>query len=298
MTDTRPEHTPRELRDDDGGPVVAIANWYRFRPGERIVNPDVQSVFFIWAVDGEGTVSCQGKRFDLSPGTLLRLPWRHRVEYTADRHHPFHVGTVHVVPWHAFGVTVVPHVPHDAGDPLGEDSHRRGDAIQGPAAFRLNQNAPARSLVELGSYAVETLIMAPFDETVARALGVLILREDERMRGGGSVLPSPPSRLGTMVDYIAENLDRPLTLTEIVRIGDCSIATAERLFREHKGSSLGAWVRAERMRAAALLLRTTGLNVREVASRVGYEDPLYFSRVFRNVYDVPPSRYATPTIRP
>ncbi len=39
-------------------------------------------------------------------------------------------------------------------------------------------------------------------------------------------------------------------------------------------------------------------RVNEVARRVGYSDPLYFSRVFSASYSVPPSRYASGQLRP
>ncbi len=52
------------------------------------------------------------------------------------------------------------------------------------------------------------------------------------------------------------------------------------------------------MEEAALLLRTTSLRASEVARTVGYADPLYFSRVFRATFGVPPSRYAKGQLRP
>jgi hypothetical protein len=109
-----------------GGPVVAVANWYRFRPREVISNPHVGSLFFIWAVQGGGTILCRGRRFDLSPGTLVRLPWRHAVHYEADAHHPFHVGSIHVIPWHSTDEPVVPRIPHVEDDAL-RDSPTAGE---------------------------------------------------------------------------------------------------------------------------------------------------------------------------
>ena len=39
------------------------------------------------------------------------------------------------------------------------------------------------------------------------------------------------------------------------------------------------------------LLKTTNTAVEEIAAAVGFNDPLYFSRVFREVKGVPPSAY-------
>jgi AraC family transcriptional regulator, transcriptional activator of pobA len=45
------------------------------------------------------------------------------------------------------------------------------------------------------------------------------------------------------------------------------------------------------MSEAARLLRFTDKNVQEVAQRVGYDDPLYFSRAFKRHFGVPPMAY-------
>jgi AraC-like DNA-binding protein len=101
-----------------------------------------------------------------------------------------------------------------------------------------------------------------------------------------------------MTEHILANIDRQLPLAEVARAGGCSPTTAERMFARYTGLSVLAWSRRQRMQEAALLLRTSGLRVNEVARRVGYADPLYFSRVFTAVHDVPPSRYARGQLRP
>ena len=45
------------------------------------------------------------------------------------------------------------------------------------------------------------------------------------------------------------------------------------------------------MLEAARLLRFTDLTVGEVARRVGFDDPLYFSRAFKRRHDEPPQAY-------
>jgi AraC-like DNA-binding protein len=46
-----------------------------------------------------------------------------------------------------------------------------------------------------------------------------------------------------------------------------------------------------RVGEAKNLLRETDLPLIEIASRVGFEDQSYFSRVFRNVVGISPGRY-------
>ena len=44
-----------------------------------------------------------------------------------------------------------------------------------------------------------------------------------------------------------------------------------------------------RLREARRLLTTTSASVKQIAFQVGFEDPLYFSRLFRRRFGTPPS---------
>jgi AraC-like DNA-binding protein len=155
-----------------------------------------------------------------------------------------------------------------------------------------------RRVTALASYGVERFLTGRTDEASLRSLGVLIADES-----AGWTLAQPdgraiPPMVELMIDYIVENLDRQVTLAEIATAGGCSVTTAERQFARYAGVSVVTWMRRRRMQEAALLLRTSGFRVNEVARRVGYPDPLYFSRVFTAVHGVPPSRYWNDQLRP
>ena len=46
-----------------------------------------------------------------------------------------------------------------------------------------------------------------------------------------------------------------------------------------------------RMHQACQLLDTTSFSIKEIATRLGYQDPFYFSRAFRSVNKVAPTEY-------
>lgn len=282
----------------DEDPVVVGANWYRFTPGERIVNPHVMSASFIWIIRGAGEIRADGQRFAVDAQHVIRLPWHHQVEYRAQQRGPFHVGTLHIVPRHDRATPVVPRVAHLPGDPLLQDPARSGD----PSAFRAGlstmQNTAARRITEFGTIAIERLGEGAFDEDYFRALGRLILLENDSWADVHATQTALPGALELMMTFIRHHIAEPLTVTRVAEAARCSETTAQRLFSRHTGESLQAWIRHTRLREAAGLLRTTGLRVSEVAQLVGYPDPLYFSRAFRRAYGVAPSQFARATLRP
>ncbi|CAH1002187.1 Adaptive-response sensory-kinase SasA [Neolewinella maritima] len=63
-------------------------------------------------------------------------------------------------------------------------------------------------------------------------------------------------------------------------------------FKEQTGLTPNAYLLQARMKQAAILLESQHYNASEVAYRVGYATPSYFSRSFKKHFGVPPSTYA------
>ncbi len=281
-----------------GGPALVGANWYRFRSTEHIRHELVVTLCFVWVVQGSGVIRTGGREFPMRGSAMLRMPWRHTVEYLPDPVSPFVVGTIHLVPWHEFGVAVEPRPPFTPGDPLLDVPYRRAtDRHEGPKLLT-SRSTGARNISALGTYAIDRFLAGPVDEYTSRALGTLIAEENARLNAAEASTVSTPVALELMTDFVEANIDTHLSVARIAAAGNCSTATAQRLFARHTGLSVLAWVRGQRMERAATLLRTTSLRAGEVARMVGYSDPLYFSRVFRATYSVPPSRYARGQLRP
>jgi len=53
----------------------------------------------------------------------------------------------------------------------------------------------------------------------------------------------------------------------------------------------GKWLLRKRLDYSAALLRTSKMNVTEIAFESGFEDVSHFSRVFKERFDVPPLSY-------
>ena len=64
-----------------------------------------------------------------------------------------------------------------------------------------------------------------------------------------------------------------------------------RLFQRHLGASPLEYRNKLRMESAERLVAHTALSMKEIAGRLGYRSPLYFSTAFRRVFGVSPSGY-------
>ena len=62
-------------------------------------------------------------------------------------------------------------------------------------------------------------------------------------------------------------------------------------FRGVYGMSPAAWIRAQKMHAAAELLRSTDRTVLDIAGQFGYDNASKFAKAFRDIIGVSPNSY-------
>jgi AraC family transcriptional regulator of arabinose operon len=98
-------------------------------------------------------------------------------------------------------------------------------------------------------------------------------------------------RLAGVCSYIAENIEKPLTLDVIADHARLSVSRLAHLFQDRYGCSVMAWRDDLRMQLACRILRMTDAPVKQVAIRVGYANPLHFSKMFRKRMGLSPSGY-------
>jgi AraC-like DNA-binding protein len=88
-------------------------------------------------------------------------------------------------------------------------------------------------------------------------------------------------RLVDIVKYIRENLDKDLSNKAIASIAYISEDYVGQFFKSLTGKNLQDYIENQRLERALFLLRTQPDNIQEIAHRVGFKDPAYFSRRFK-----------------
>lgn len=91
--------------------------------------------------------------------------------------------------------------------------------------------------------------------------------------------------------YINGNFFDTINVQDIARHAGVSRSQLYRLFMQETGVSPIAYLLKKRISVACSLFETHSLSVAEAANSVGFTDPLYFSRVFKQIKGVSPSVY-------
>lgn len=119
-------------------------------------------------------------------------------------------------------------------------------------------------------------------------LGRLFFDNPEFLAGDHQ--PMRPA-LEQVIDYLLANLNKPHPLKELARRGGLSVPHFSAVFRSHFGRSPMSYLVHLRMKEACRLMDSTTLSIKEIAPQVGYNDPLYFSRVFHRIMGFSPRTY-------
>jgi len=93
------------------------------------------------------------------------------------------------------------------------------------------------------------------------------------------------------IQHMMAHLNQPLPVARLAALANMSPSHYTARFKRHTGCAPIDYFIRLRMSHARDLLMATSLNVKEVAAALGYEDPFYFSRVFKSVNHVAPSDY-------
>lgn len=129
---------------------------------------------------------------------------------------------------------------------------------------------------------------ACFDAECAAQLTLLLARLRRGMDASAMDVPTG-TPLQTSLEYLHRHYAQPLTVPALAAMEFLSPSRYSALFRARTGLSPQQYLIRLRMRTAMELLRGTDMPVREIARSVGYDDQLYFSRLFRKFSGQTPS---------
>lgn len=91
--------------------------------------------------------------------------------------------------------------------------------------------------------------------------------------------------------YFNEHYNEPISIQDYAESRNMSVCWFQRNFKQIVNHTPMQYLLTIRINNAASLLETTDYGLSEISAIVGYEDPLYFSRLFRKLKGVSPRDY-------
>jgi len=236
--------------------------------GKRRPSGSPQCIVLV-CVLGAGRVVVDGVRHDVTRGQVVVLPPTVPHEYEADAADPWTLWWVHLT-----------------GRDLEEFLRQSGMTAARPVRQLRDVYRPVSLIEEI----VAAMEQGDTDSSLLSASGAawhLMAQLCAEQFAGPSALPV----IDTARDYIVAHPAEAITVAGLAAMARMSPSHFAAQFRERVGTSPLRFQTQVRMGRARELLDTTTKRIDVVAREVGYDDPFYFSRVFRSVHDVAPSVY-------
>lgn len=105
------------------------------------------------------------------------------------------------------------------------------------------------------------------------------------------LLKQEPKLCDKIASYLESIYQEPFSAIKLENQFHLSYKHLAAVFKKGKGTTMQAYHSGVQMDEACKLLKSSSLSIGEIASSLGYSDPLYFSRCFHKQYGESPTDY-------
>ena len=227
----------------------------------------------IYCTAGQGWCNLGDQRLTVTPGDVVVIPSDTACVYGADAGDP----------WSLYWVQVQGALTRECLRALGVSSERPILRV-GTDARLVGLFVELFDVLEEG-YADDSLLRG---SSIIQHMISLFLRTQ---RARHCSAPDANQRVAASIEFMKSNVARAHDIASLSDLAKISPSHYSTLFKRQTGYSPVEYLIRLRVQAASELLDSTSHDIKTIAAKLGYKDPLYFSRVFVGVKGVSPSEY-------
>lgn len=239
---------------------------YQWGPGTR----DHYLIHHV--VSGKGYYTCNDQTFSLKSGDSFLIYPNQEVLYRADETDPWEYS------WIGFTGNDAPSIlkatQFSPSSPVTYQNIHSGEINQ-----RMNQIYNAR-----GTDFVNAVEMAGYLYMLLAIYMREAKKENKMSRTESYVIKS--------IEYISSNYGLPITVNDIADYVGLSRSHLFRSFQTVLSQSPKEYLTEYRIKQASYLLKHSNMSITDIAESVGFDNSLYFSKIFHKQMGVAPSEYA------
>ena len=235
--------------------------------------PGVRNHFLLHhVIGGKGVYICRDKRYEIGAGDTFLIYPDTTIHYCADAQEPWEYV------WVGFGGL-------DAAPYMEQTDFSPAEPV-----FRGRDSQEIRRLLEdiYNHYGTSNWEGAAMTARLYELLSFL-MRTARRKQGRRG---DTQDCAQLAADYIITHYEEPITVEGLAAYTSVSHSSLYRRFVKRFQMSPKRFMLEYRVERACVLLATTNCSIQEISNSVGFEDPFYFSRAFKEVKGVSPRQYA------
>lgn len=251
----------------DIGFYPRAAYHYCERPGGSSQN------ILIYCLEGRGWLQVPTGRFPVNPNEFLIIPADMPHKYGADEENPWTIYWAHFkgVQSPSFASMLSAQFKEFVSySPFLEERIRIFDSIYNALASGYSLDNLAYSSISFSYF------LSSFSHLDKFASAHHIVEKDA---------------VDLSIEYMQNNLHIALTLEQIASSINLSVSHYSSLFKKKTGYSPVVYFNHLKIQHACQYLQFTTLRVNQIATKLGFDDPYYFSRIFTRIMGVSPVEY-------
>lgn len=94
-----------------------------------------------------------------------------------------------------------------------------------------------------------------------------------------------------IIEFIEQNIDKPMTLATLEKEFGINHKKLQYFFKTLYGQTVNSFIQDKRLEIAMELMKNSTKNISEIADAIGINSKSYFSKIFKEKYNLSPSIY-------
>jgi AraC-like DNA-binding protein len=230
-----------------------------------------QEYILLYCVSGEGKIFIQEKEIDIQPNTYFIVP-----KNTAHKY-----GSSSAVPWTIYWI-------HFSGT-LAENIFKHSFSNKRPGVQLLEYNENRINLFNQIYQMLEHSFEERDLEIVNISLYYFISSIIYNKEINAEMLDN--DIVSSSIKYMKSNLDKKLDIVHLANQQSISTSHYIRLFKQKMGLSPINYFNQLKIHQSCQYLYFTDKSIKEICVKLGFDDPYYFSRLFKKLMGISPSIY-------
>lgn len=156
--------------------------------------------------------------------------------------------------------------------------------ISGYAEFSYAQEA-------VQHHAFDYLLKPIKEEELSRVMNAILRDRGEGVEEDDEKAPVSEKMIDNVISEIREHYMEDISLTSLSTKYNISMGHLSKTIKEQLQVNFSDYIASLRIQRAKELLRDDSLSIQEISEIVGYNDYFYFTKVFKKIEGISPSKY-------